>query len=145
MRFIVSGSIAAALPPSLVPRLLGRLRLARFGSLGLIALGFALAMTWNRSLLPTHFSLLTSRADGDQTGFLAIPASQSAASMTAVFTSYLYRQTSGHGCVLRRATSATVRSGAQRCGGERRCPFVGCITVAACSVIIKPLKTESRL
>jgi hypothetical protein len=56
-----------------------------------------MAMTWNRSLLPTancqltsHFSLLTSPADGDQTGFPAIPASQSAASMTAVFTSLLY-------------------------------------------------------
>ena len=53
MRFIVPGSIASALPPTLVPRLLGRLRLARFDSLGLIALGFALAMTWNRPLLPT--------------------------------------------------------------------------------------------
>jgi hypothetical protein len=92
---------------------------ARFDSLGLIALGFVMAMTWNRSLLPTanslltsHFSLLRSRADGYQTGFLAIPANQSAASMTAVFTSYLYRQTSGQACVLQRATSATVRCGA---------------------------------
>jgi hypothetical protein len=92
---------------------------ARFDSLGLIALGFVMAMTWNRSLLPTanslltsHFSLLTSRADGDQTGFLTIPASQSAASMTAVFTSLRVRQISGQACVLQRATSATVRCGA---------------------------------
>jgi hypothetical protein len=64
MRFIVPGSIAVALPPSLVPCFRG-LGLARFDSLGLIALGFVMAMTWNRSLLPTancqltsHFSLL---------------------------------------------------------------------------------------
>jgi hypothetical protein len=96
MRFIVPGSIASDLPPTLVPCFRG-LGLVRFGSLGLIALGCAGAMNWIRYLLPTHFSLLTShfsllrsRADGDQTGFLAIPASQSAASVTAVFTSLLY-------------------------------------------------------
>ncbi|MFN9416287.1 MAG: hypothetical protein ACK56W_07145 [Pirellula sp.] len=32
--------------------------------------------------------------------------------MTAVFASLLYRQTSGQACVLKRATSATVRCGA---------------------------------
>jgi hypothetical protein len=41
-----------------------------------------------------------------------IPASQSAASMTAVFTSLRVRQASGKVCVLQRATSATVRCGA---------------------------------
>ena len=131
MRFIVPGSIASALPPTLVPCFRG-LGLVRFGSLGLIALGCVGAMTWNRSILSTvncqlsthfslltshfslltsHFSLLRSRADGDQPSSLAIPAIQSAASMTAVFSSYLYRQTSGQVRVLPRATSATVRCG----------------------------------
>ena len=66
MRFIVPGSIASALPPTLVPCFRG-LGLVRFGSLGLIALGCVGAMTWNRSILSTvncqltsHFSLLTS-------------------------------------------------------------------------------------
>ena len=117
MRFIVPGSIASALPPTLVPCFRG-LGLARFGSLGLITLGCAGAMNRIRYLLPTancqlptHFSILRSRADGDQPSSLAIPAIQSAASMTAVFSSYLYRQTSGQVRVLPRATSATVRCG----------------------------------
>ena len=59
MRFIVPGSIASALPPTLVPCFRG-LGLVRFGSLGLITLSFAIAMTWNRSLLPTDNCELTS-------------------------------------------------------------------------------------
>ncbi|MCE3018782.1 MAG: hypothetical protein ACK56W_01935 [Pirellula sp.] len=70
-----------------------------------------MAVLSNFSIRTSNF-ILRSRADGDQTGFPAIPASQSAASMTAVFTSYLYGQTSGQACVLQRATSATVRCGA---------------------------------
>jgi len=50
-----------------------------------------------------------SPAEGDQTGIHAIPALQSAASMTAVFSSVLYLQTSSQKCVLQRATFATVR------------------------------------
>ena len=48
----------------------------------------------------SNFELQTSnflprfRADGDQTGFHAIPALQTAASVTAVFSSVLYSQTS---------------------------------------------------
>jgi len=63
----------------------------------------------------SNFSIQTSnflprfRADGDQTGIHAIPALQSAASMTAVFSSVLYSQTSSQKCVLQRATFATVR------------------------------------
>ena len=63
----------------------------------------------------SNFSIQTSnviprsRADGDQTGIHAIPALQSAASMTAVFSSVLYSQTSSQECVLQRATFATVR------------------------------------
>ena len=63
----------------------------------------------------SNFSIQTSnflprfRADGDQTGIHAIPAVQSAASMTAVCSSVLYSQTSGQECVLQRATFATVR------------------------------------
>ena len=48
-----------------------------------------------------------SRADGDHTGIHANPALQTAASVTAVFSSLLYGQTSGQECVLHRATSAT--------------------------------------
>ena len=48
-------------------------------------------------------------SDGDQTGFHAIPALQTAASMTAVSTSVLYSQTSGQDGVLQRATFATVQ------------------------------------
>jgi len=44
-----------------------------------------------------------------------------------------------------RLAAGNFRNCALRCDGDRRCPFVGCITVAACSVIIKPLKTENRI
>ena len=47
------------------------------------------------------------RADGDQTGIHAIPALQSAASVTAVFRSLLHAQTSGMSGVLQRATRRT--------------------------------------
>jgi len=63
----------------------------------------------------SNFSIQTSnviprsRVDGDKTGIHAIPALQSAASMTAVFSSVLYSQTSSQECVLLRAMFATVR------------------------------------
>jgi hypothetical protein len=44
-----------------------------------------------------------------------------------------------------RLAAGNFRNCALRCGGDRRCPFVGCITVAAWSVISKPLKTENRI
>jgi len=49
------------------------------------------------------------RADGDQTGIHAIPALQTAASVTAVFSSVLYSQTSSQKCVLQRAASIIER------------------------------------
>ncbi|MCY2982005.1 MAG: hypothetical protein NTY15_00015 [Planctomycetota bacterium] len=66
----------------------------------------SLAVLSNFPIRTSNF-ILRSRADGDPTGFHAIPASQSAASMTAVFSSLLYRQTSGQECVLQRAAFAT--------------------------------------
>ena len=85
----------------------------------------------NFSIRPSNF-ILRSRADGDQTGFLAIPASQSAASVTAVFSSYFTD---------RPAAKSAFCSGQHSqleltCGGDRRYPFVGNITVAACSTCV---------
>ena len=51
-----------------------------------------------------------SPADGDQTSIHAFPALQSAASVTAVFSSVLFSQTSSQECVLHRATSIIVRT-----------------------------------
>ena len=59
--------------------------------------------------IQTSSFLPRSPAEGDQTGIHAIPALQSAASMTAVFSSVLYSQTSSQKCVLQRATFANVR------------------------------------
>ena len=67
-----------------------------------------LAVLSNFSIQTSNF-IPRSRADGDQTGIHAIPALQSAASVTAVFSSVLYSQTSNQKCVLQRATFATVR------------------------------------
>jgi len=85
-------------------------------SLGLITLGLARSLEMEACLaVLSNFSIRTSNflprstADGDQTGIHAIPALQSAASMTAVFSSVLYSQTSSQECVLQRATFATVR------------------------------------
>ena len=84
-------------------------------SLGLIALGFARAMNglgnrWLAGCLNgKSVCCVRFRADGDQTSLRAVPALQSAASVTAVFSSVLYSQTSGQECVLQRATFATVR------------------------------------
>ena len=75
------------------------------------------------------FVVVRSRADGDQTGIHAIPAIQSAASMTAVLSSYFSDRPAAKSGVLQRATYAM----ALTCGGDRRYLFVGCITVAACS------------
>jgi len=68
----------------------------------------SLAVLSNFSIQTSNF-LPRSPADGDQTGIHAIPALQSAASVTAVFSSVLYSQTSNLKCVLQRATFATVR------------------------------------
>ena len=59
--------------------------------------------------IQTSSFLPRSPAEGDQTSIHAVPALQSAASVTAVFTSLLFRQASSHECVLQRATFATVR------------------------------------
>jgi len=58
-----------------------------------------------RHLIPSQAAMCAARAreiyerqaDGDQTGIHAIPALQSAASVTAVFSPVLYSQTSGQG------------------------------------------------
>ena len=67
-----------------------------------------LAVLSNFSIQTSNF-IPRSPADGDQTGIHAIPALQSAASVTAVFSSVLYSQTSSQKCVLQRATFATVQ------------------------------------
>jgi hypothetical protein len=87
----------------------------------------SLTVLSNFSIRTSNF-ILRSRADGDQTGFLAIPASQSAASVTDVFSSYFTD---------RPAAKSASCSGQRSqlwltCGGDRRNLFVGRITVAAC-------------
>ena len=86
-----------------------------------------LAVFSNFPIRTSNF-ILRSRADGDPTGYYAIPASQSAASVTAVFSSYLTD---------RPATKSASCSG--QCsqleltsGGDRRYRFVGGHTFAAC-------------
>ena len=73
-----------------------------------------------------------SRADGDHTGIHAIPARQSAASVTAVFTSYLSDRPAAESA----SCSGPLQQVRRTCGGDRRYPFIGTITVATCSARI---------
>ena len=71
-----------------------------------------------------------SPADGDQTSILAVPALQSAASVTAVFSSYFTDRPAAKSA----SCSGPLPQLWLTCGGDRRYLFVGRIHVAACSV-----------
>ena len=131
MRFIVPGSIASALAPTLVPCFRG-LGLVRFGSLGLIALGCAGAMNWIRYLLPTANSLLTSPLSCRwRSDWLPCHPSQSIGGIHDRRFHFLPLPTDQRPSV--RLAAGNFRNCTLQYGGDRRCPFVGCITVAACS------------
>jgi hypothetical protein len=66
----------------------------------------------------------------NQTGFHATTAVKARRPCSRIGSSLPFGQTRGQTCVLRRAMFAT---GGQACGGDRRYPFVGSLTVAACS------------
>ena len=77
-----------------------------------------------------------SRADGDQTSILAVPTLQSAASVTAVFSSYFTDRPA--------ATMASCSGQSSQltdtCGGDGVYPFVRCRHFAACPGIeLRPL------
>ena len=125
MHFIVHGSIAAALPPvaGASPSRAGT------GSLGLITSDCVRSLRWNRSLLFTDNCQLTSPLSCRwRSDWLPCHPSQSIGCVHdrrfQLFTCATEQRPRS------RLAAGNFRNGALRCGGDRRCPFVKCITVA---------------